>query len=128
MPEKATFKYIGTFHLSFVKAEEIDNDDERVKLRFGCKARVNRGDEVRTRDAEAVADFLGGVWKTKVPKKLWSHLKSMGVKPGVLCQIEAAIDFYSMPGENGRPGPTGVWFEYLELIDCERTGQQEVAA
>ncbi|MBD0388647.1 MAG: hypothetical protein ICV54_19620 [Nostoc sp. C3-bin3] len=108
------FRFIGDFsNLEFMGSQPIENDKKgRIQLLFVCEIRTGQGDKAKLIGRE-LARELEIFWKSKVSPEFYQKLKSLGLKKGCRCSIKAAIDNW------GEQNSGGVWFEVLELLECE---------
>ncbi len=108
------YRFIGDFsNLEFMGAQPIENDKKgRIQLLFAAEIRTGQGEKSKiiSRDLSRELEIF---WKSKVTPELYRKLKSLGLKTGSRCSIKAAIDNW------GEQNSGGVWFEVLELLECE---------
>jgi hypothetical protein len=108
------YRFIGDFsNLEFMGAQPIENDKKgRIQLLFAAEIRTGQGEKSKiiSRDLSRELEIF---WKSKVTPEFYRKLKSLGLKTGARCSIKAAIDNW------GEQNSGGVWFEVLELLECE---------
>lgn len=108
------YRFIGDFSdLEFINASPIENDKKgRIQLLFAAEIRTGQGEKAKLVRRE-LSKELEVFWKAKVSPELYRKLKSLGLRSGAKCSIKAAIDNW------GEQNSGGVWFEILELLECE---------
>lgn len=108
------YRVVTSFNLLFIRAEEIENSRDKVRLLFACAVRVGSGSEVRNLSAQSCSEFLGGIWRSKILKSTGVAWKKQGLSlvPGNYYQVDAAIDNFSISNEKGRRSD-GLWYEII---------------
>ncbi|MBD0395222.1 MAG: hypothetical protein ICV52_15565 [Microcoleus sp. C1-bin4] len=108
------YRFIGDFtDLEFINAAPLENDNKgRIQLLFAAEIRTGQGEKAKLVRRE-LSKELEIFWKAKVSPETLRKLKSLGLKSGAKCSIKAAIDNW------GEQNSGGVWFEILELLECE---------
>jgi len=117
------YRFIGDFtNLEFMGTLPIENDKKgRIQLLFVSEIRTGQGDKAKLIRSE-LARELEIFWKSKVSPDFYKKLSSLGLKKGARCSIKAAIDNW------GEQNMGGVWFEIIELLECEAGAENHAAA
>jgi hypothetical protein len=109
------YRFIADFQLLFIRAEEIQGDSDRLRLLFAPYIRLGTGDSANTINPSTCAQFLGGVFRSKVPKKVLQSWKQKGlsIQANTYYQVRAAIDNFQIASDKGGASKDGLWFEIL---------------
>ncbi|MBE9124894.1 MULTISPECIES: hypothetical protein [unclassified Coleofasciculus] len=114
-------RYIGIFpNLRLVslewalqrEEEKKRNAPRKILMKFVTPIFWGQGKKGKEKSAD-FAEEAEVFWKCKVTSEVYSKLKDLGLRPGCVASIRAAIDNY------GSQEQGGTWFEFLELKEID---------
>jgi hypothetical protein len=128
------FRHVGTFDVLLLAVEPVKDVEDKFQLSFACAGRLGQGDKSKQVSVDLVGDLFGAVFRTKITRKYFQLLKSVGLVLGAKATVLAAIDNYSIPGEGKNKAVNGLWFELIEIqvgdkkVEAPPIERKEVAA